>query len=73
MENYVFIHKYYIVYNIAASFEVTEADLVRDIVYVLQGIDGKYVKFDAASDMYKVDSKVSLSTRQGVTMLILCY
>ncbi|XP_062521244.1 gamma-tubulin complex component 3 homolog isoform X2 [Corticium candelabrum] len=42
------------------SFEVTEADLVRDIVYVLQGIDGKYVKFDAASDMYKVDSKVGV-------------
>jgi hypothetical protein len=42
------------------SFEVTEAALVRDVIYAIQGIDGKYLKFDFASDMYKIDATVSV-------------
>ncbi|XP_061841124.1 gamma-tubulin complex component 3 isoform X2 [Nerophis lumbriciformis] len=38
--------------------EVTEAALVRDILYVFQGIDGKFIKMSAQDNCYKIDSKV---------------
>ncbi|KAM9835769.1 gamma-tubulin complex component 3 isoform 1-T1 [Aulostomus maculatus] len=38
--------------------EVSEAALVRDIVYVFQGIDGKFIKMSAQDNCYKIDSKV---------------
>lgn len=38
--------------------EVSEAALVRDILYVFQGIDGKFVKMSAQDNCYKIDSKV---------------
>ncbi|KAJ0009613.1 hypothetical protein NQD34_001315 [Periophthalmus magnuspinnatus] len=41
--------------------EVTEAVLVRDILYVFQGIDGKFIKMSGQEDGYKLDPKVSLS------------
>ncbi|XP_033957275.1 gamma-tubulin complex component 3 [Pseudochaenichthys georgianus] len=40
--------------------EVSEAALVRDILYVFQGIDGKYIKMSAQENCYKIDSKVVL-------------
>ncbi|KAG7256621.1 hypothetical protein CRUP_002883 [Coryphaenoides rupestris] len=41
--------------------EVTEALLVRDLLYVFQGIDGKYIKMSLAENSYKMDAKVVLS------------
>lgn len=38
--------------------EVTEAALVCDILYVFQGIDGKFIKMSAQDNCYKIDSKV---------------
>ena len=38
--------------------EVTEAALVRDILYVFQGIDGKHVKMSNADNCYTVEGKV---------------
>ncbi|XP_012712673.2 gamma-tubulin complex component 3 isoform X2 [Fundulus heteroclitus] len=40
--------------------EVSEAALVRDILYVFQGIDGKFVKMNAQDNGYKIDNKVVL-------------
>ncbi|KAM9820268.1 gamma-tubulin complex component 3 [Neosynchiropus ocellatus] len=40
--------------------EVSEAALVRDILFVFQGIDGKFIKMSAQENCYKVDSKVVL-------------
>lgn len=42
----------------AAAGEVNEAALVRDILYVFQGIDGKFIKMNAQDNGYKMDSKV---------------
>uniref|UniRef100_A0A8C7GG90 Tubulin gamma complex component 3 n=1 Tax=Oncorhynchus kisutch TaxID=8019 RepID=A0A8C7GG90_ONCKI len=39
---------------------VGEAALVRDILYVFQGIDGKFIKMSNADNCYKIDSKVVL-------------
>lgn len=38
--------------------EVTEAALVRDILYVFQGIDGKNIKMSNTENCYKVEGKV---------------
>lgn len=38
--------------------DVTEAALVRDILYVFQGIDGKFIKMNAQDNCYKIDGKV---------------
>ncbi|KAM9328649.1 gamma-tubulin complex component 3 [Pholidichthys leucotaenia] len=43
-----------------AAGEVSEASLVRDILYVFQGIDGKFIKMSAQDNCYKIDSKVVL-------------
>ncbi|XP_034534093.1 gamma-tubulin complex component 3 [Notolabrus celidotus] len=40
--------------------EVSEAALVRDILYVFQGIDGKFIKMSAPENCYKIDGKVVL-------------
>ena len=42
-----------------ASFEIPETELVRDLVFVFQGIDGKWVRFDPSKDGYRVDPQVS--------------
>lgn len=42
----------------ACAGEVNEAALVRDILYVFQGIDGKFIKMSAQDNCYKIDSKV---------------
>ncbi|XP_065887804.1 gamma-tubulin complex component 3 homolog isoform X2 [Dysidea avara] len=41
--------------------DVSEADLVRDLLYVFQGIDGHIIRYDASSDHYLIDKKVSVS------------
>ncbi|CAN0563381.1 unnamed protein product [Rangifer tarandus platyrhynchus] len=43
------------------AVEVTEAALVRDILYVFQGIDGRNVKMSAADNCYKVEGKANLN------------
>lgn len=40
---------------------MTEAALVRDILYVFQGIDGKNIKMSSAENCYKVEAKANLS------------
>lgn len=50
--------------------EVSEAALVRDILYVFQGIDGKFIKMSGQENCYKIDSKVcepTLSPAQLIT------
>lgn len=44
--------------SFAGAAEVSEASLVRDILYVFQGIDGKFIKMSAQDNCYKIDSKV---------------
>lgn len=41
-----------------ATAEVTESLLVRDLLYVFQGIDGKHIKMSLADNCYKMDAKV---------------
>ena len=45
-----------------ASFEISEQNLIKDLVFVLQGIDGQWVKYDPVKLMYKVDQEVRHDT-----------
>lgn len=38
--------------------DVSETALVRDILYVFQGIDGKFIKMSTQDNCYKIDNKV---------------
>ncbi|XP_047052440.1 gamma-tubulin complex component 3-like [Lolium rigidum] len=51
--------------------EVSEAALVRDVLYACQGIDGRYVRYDKASDTYDLPDAVRVprSTRTLVRKL----
>lgn len=44
--------------RVTGAVEVAEAALVRDILYVFQGIDGRNVKMSNADNCYKVEGKV---------------
>lgn len=43
-----------------ASYEVSEAALLREIIYIFQGIEGKVIKLDQSSDAYRIDSKLGV-------------
>ncbi|XP_062194021.1 gamma-tubulin complex component 3-like [Phragmites australis] len=51
--------------------EVSEAALVRDVLYACQGIDGRYVRYDKAGDAYDLPDgvRVPRSTRTLVRKL----
>lgn len=42
------------------SYEISEAALLRDIIYIFQGIEGKVIKFDQANDAYRIDPKLGV-------------
>ncbi|CAJ0868824.1 6386_t:CDS:10, partial [Entrophospora sp. SA101] len=41
--------------------EISEAQLLRDIVFVLQGIEGQHIKFEKGSSSYIIDSKMTIT------------
>ena len=45
---------------LSASYEISEAALLRDIIYIFQGIEGKVIKFDQANDAYRIDPKLGV-------------
>nr|XP_045001326.1 gamma-tubulin complex component 3 isoform X2 [Jaculus jaculus] len=47
--------------DLSGTMEVTEAALVRDILYVFQGIDGKNIKMSSTENCYKVEGKANLN------------
>jgi hypothetical protein len=53
------------------SFELSEQLLIRDLLFVFQGIDGRYIKFDHKTDGYTLAERISLpaSTKTLVTQL----
>ncbi|MBN3303534.1 GCP3 protein, partial [Amia calva] len=45
----------------SGTVEISEAALVRDILYVFQGIDGKFIKMCSPENCYKIDAKIAIS------------
>ncbi|KAL1559599.1 Gamma-tubulin complex component 3 [Salvia divinorum] len=52
--------------------EVSEVVLVRDVLYVCQGIDGKYVKFDEKVDAYMLPEFVKVPRATRIMVQKLC-
>lgn len=52
--------------------QVSEQELVQDVVYTCQGIDGKHIKFDAKADGYVISDKVRLPRGARILILKLC-
>ena len=48
-----------LIFVFSANYELPEFALVRELVYVFQGIEGKYIRFDTTRDTFKVDRNVS--------------
>ena len=38
--------------------DVPDVILLKEVIFAFQGIEGKYIKYDAVSDAFGVDSKV---------------
>ncbi|KAJ2143208.1 hypothetical protein IW136_001725 [Coemansia sp. RSA 678] len=57
--------------NLPTYDDVSEAALLQDLIYVLQGIDGTYVHWNSMTSSYTVNPEVKLSrpTRAMVTLL----
>lgn len=62
--------KLFVLSSSAGAGEVSEAALVRDILYVFQGIDGKFIKMSGQDNCYKIDSKVRGPASSPVKLLI---
>ncbi|KAI9022722.1 Spc98 family-domain-containing protein [Phycomyces nitens] len=44
-----------------ASVHIPESALLRDLIFIFQGIDGQYIKFDPGSDEYSINSKIAVT------------
>lgn len=53
-----------------ASFELPESLLVRELVYVFQGIDGKYIRYEKYKEGFKLDSEVHISYTDNTILII---
>jgi hypothetical protein len=45
---------------VCAADQVPESELLKDVMYAFQGIEGKWIKLDNARDGYRIDSQVWL-------------
>lgn len=46
-----------------ALIDVTEKSLIRDVLFIFQGIEGKIIKMDSNKDGYRLDPKVKLKLK----------
>ena len=44
----------------SALIDVTEKNLIRDVLFIFQGIEGNIIKMDSNKDGYRLDPKVKL-------------
>ena len=48
-------------FPLATRSEVSEAVLLRDIIFVFQGIEGEVLRYDIKQEAYRIDEKVSVA------------
>ena len=53
-------------------YEVPEEELVREVVFALQGVDGAVVRWRSAHSAYEVDPRVGVTAPQRALMARLC-
>jgi gamma-tubulin complex component 3 len=54
--------------------EASENDILKDVIFAFQGIEGKFVKFDAVKEAFVIDPKTGLTktVRTTVSKLVEC-
>ncbi|KAL5995422.1 Gamma-tubulin complex component 3 [Asimina triloba] len=57
---------------VRSESDVSEGALVRDVLYVCQGIDGKYVKYDKALESYALPDSIRVSRPSRIMVKQLC-
>ena len=45
-------------YNLGEKGRIVESDILRDLLYVFQGIDGRFLKFNSNKNVFELDSTV---------------
>ena len=53
-------------------YEVPEEELVREVVFALQGVDGAVVRWRSAHSAYEVDPRVGVTAPQRALVARLC-
>lgn len=61
-----------IAYKGNASLDLSESDLIREILYAFQGIDGNYISFSVHEDSYVIKSTITLPTPVKKMVYQLC-
>ncbi|EDO26597.1 predicted protein [Nematostella vectensis] len=51
---------YYFHFTTIASYEISEAVLLREIIYIFQGIEGTIIKLDPTTDAYRISNNVGV-------------
>ncbi|KAL9656156.1 hypothetical protein ABK040_007774 [Willaertia magna] len=54
------------------NFEISESILIRDVIYVFQGINGNNIKFDIGLDRFMLDVKVGVPKSTRLLICKLC-
>lgn len=56
------------------SLEIPELELVKDVMYAFQGIEGKWIKFDSSRDSYRIDPQAGIpkAMRHVISKLAEC-
>ncbi|KAK7069968.1 Gamma-tubulin complex component 3, partial [Halocaridina rubra] len=55
--------------KLGASEEITEKELIREVLFIFQGVDGKIIKLDCSKDGYTIDPKIRLSQTQNEVLM----
>ena len=48
-------------FPLATRGEISEAVLLRDVIFVFQGIEGEVLRYDIKQEAYRIDEKVSVA------------
>ena len=49
---------------------MSQAALLRDVIFVLQGIEGEYIRFDTKEEAYRIDKTVIMPAALSVTYMV---
>eukprot|EP00943_MAST-04B_sp_MAST-4B-sp1_P002977 g2977.t1 len=59
--------------NENTSFSMSQQLLLRDIIFIFQGIDGKYIRYSKSENSYAIDPKIGIPTPVRVLLLKLSH
>jgi len=58
---------------LAGSCELSEAVILKEVIFAFQGISGNYIHYDAATESFALDTKVSDAAPAAVVVVFVLY